>query len=71
MVVVPALKADTTPDVEIVAINGLDDAQGVVACGVAVPERVEVLPIQALSVPVIEGKALTVKVAVCVQPFVF
>lgn len=60
IVVVPVLKADTTPAVETVAISGLDEAQGVVACGVAVPVRVDVLPMQALSVPVMEGKELTV-----------
>lgn len=71
IVVVPALKADTTPVVETVAIAEFDDAQGVVACAVAVPVRVEVLPMQALSVPVIMGKALTVNITEVSQPLVF
>ena len=71
IVVVPADTPVTTPVLETVATPVLDDAQGVVASGVAEPVSVELWPTQATNVPVIVGKAFTVNVAVCVQPFVF
>lgn len=60
IIVVPTLKAETTPVVETVAIVVFDDAQGVVGCAVAVPVRLDVLPMQALSVPLIDGKELMI-----------
>lgn len=71
MFTVPALTPVTTPVLETVAIAVFDDAQGVMACAVAEPVSVEVLPIHALSVPVIVGKGFTKKLAVWSQPFVF
>lgn len=71
MVVVPADTAVTTPVLEIVATAVFEEVQGVVASAVAEPVSAEVLPIQALSVPEIVGRAFTVKVAICVQPFAF
>jgi hypothetical protein len=71
IVVVPAATPVTTPAVLIVAIPVLEEAHGVVPCAVAEPVKVDVEPIQQFKVPLIVGKALTVKVEVVVQPFVF
>ena len=70
MVTVPALIPVTTPVLETVAMAVLEDVQGVVACAVAEPVKVEVLPTQAFKVPLIVGNALTVKVALAMQLFV-
>ena len=70
MVTVPALIPVTTPMLETVAIAVFEEVQGVVACAVALPVSVEVLPTQAFKVPLIVGKAFTVKVAVVIQSFV-
>lgn len=71
MVEVPALTPVTTPVLDTVATALLDEVQGVVASAVAEPVSVEVLPTQALSVPLMMGSAFTVKVALMVQPFEF
>ena len=71
IVVVPGDTAVTTPALEIVATPVLEEVQGIVASGLVEAVSVDVLPTQALSVPEIEGNEFTVKVAVCVQPFVF
>ena len=71
MVVVPTATAVTTPVLEIVAIEVLDDAHGVVASGVAEPVKVDVNPRHAFIVPVIVGSAYTVKVPVVIQPLLF
>ena len=71
MVVVPALKALTTPVLDIVATAVLDDVQGVVASAVAEPVSVDVCPTQATSVPDIVGNAFTVKVAIMIQALEF
>jgi hypothetical protein len=70
MVTVPALIPVTTPALETVAIAVLDEVQGVVACGLAEPVKVDVLPTQATKVPVIVGSSFTVKLAVVIQSFV-
>ena len=70
MVTVPALTPVTTPVLETVAIAVLEDVQGVVACAVAEPVKVDVLPTQAFKVPLMVGNALTVKLAVVIQSFV-
>ena len=66
----PALTPVTTPALVTVATAVFDDVQGVVACEVAEPVRVEVEPIQAFKVPPIVGKEFTVNVAVVIQSFV-
>jgi hypothetical protein len=68
MVVVPAAKAVTTPVLEMVATAVLEEDHGLDADGLVVALKVEVNPSQALNVPEITGLALTVKVAVVVQP---
>ena len=70
MVTVPALTPVTTPALETVATAVFEDVHGVVACAVAEPVSVEVLPIQAFKVPLIVGKGFTVNVAVVIQSFV-
>jgi len=67
-VVVPAATAVTRPVLFTVATPVLEDTHGVLAAAVPDPVSCEVLPIHALSVPVIVGKAFTVNVAVCWQP---
>ena len=67
----PAVTPVTTPPFVIVATAVVPDIQGVTAFGVAVPSKVVELPTHALNVPVIAGFALTVTIAVVVQPFVF
>jgi hypothetical protein len=68
MVVVPAATAVTTPELEMVATPKADEDQGLVASGLVVAVRVELNPTQALKVPDITGFALTIKLAVVVQP---
>lgn len=68
MVVVPAVKAVTTPVLDTVATAVLDEIQGVVGCAVPEPVNVDVKPTQALMVPVIEDNTDTVKVPVMIQP---
>ena len=65
---VPAVKAVTTPVLDTVATAVFEDAHGVDGCAVADPVKVAVVPTHALMVPLIVGNALTVKVAVVVQP---
>ena len=60
----------TTPVLETVATAVFEEVQGVVACAVAEPLKVDVFPTQATSVPVIVGKGFTVNVAVVIQSFV-
>ena len=71
MVVVPAVRAVTTPVLDTVAIAVLDEVHGVVGWAVADPVKVEVDPAQAVIVPLIVGNALTVKVPVTIQPLMF
>jgi len=71
MVEVPALTPVTTPVLETVATAVLDEVHGVVASAVAEPVSVDVCPTQATSVPLIVGSALTVKLAVLIQPLEF
>ena len=61
IVTVPALIPVTTPNELIVAMPVFDEAHGVVACTVAVPVNVVVLPTQVVNVPLILGKALMIK----------
>jgi len=68
---VPALTPVTTPALVTVATAVLDEVHGVVASAVAEPVKVEVCPTQALNVPLIVGSALTVKLAVLIQPLEF
>ena len=68
MVVVPADTAVTTPVLEMVATAGTEEDQGLVASGLVVAVKVELNPTQALRVPDITGFALTIKLAVVVQP---
>ena len=70
MVTVPALIPVTIPALETVATAVFDEVQGVVACGLAEPVKVDVLPTQATKVPVIVGSSFTVKLAVVIQSFV-
>lgn len=64
IVELPAEIPVTTPPFVIVATPVLEDVHGFVTLGVAEPDRV-VLPFtHALKVPVIEGNAVTVTVAV-------
>ena len=70
MVTVPELTPVTTPTLETVAIAVFEDVQGTVACAVAVPVKVDVLPTHAFNVPPIVGNAFTVKLAVAIQSFV-
>ena len=67
---VPALTPVTMPPDVIVAMAGVADTHGVVACAVAEPDKVVDEPTQTLNVPLIVGKGLTVIVAVVVQPLV-
>ena len=68
---VPADTPVTTPELFTVATPGVAEAHGVVPSGEADPVNVVVNPTQTLNVPVIVGNALTVIVAVCVQPILF
>jgi len=68
---VPAATPVTTPPLVMVATPGVPDIHGVAALGVAVPNNVTLLATHTVNVPVIAGFALTVTIAVVVQPFVF
>ena len=67
----PADTPVTTPELLIVATPVLPEVHGVVTSGVPDPVNGVVDPTQTLNVPVIVGNALTVTVAVCVQPLLF
>ena len=71
MVTVPAETPVTTPVEDTVAIAVFEELQGVVGFGVPEPVNVFGSPTQAIKVPVIVGKALTVKVSDLVQPRLF
>jgi hypothetical protein len=68
IVAVPALTGVTKPLFDTVATAVFDDTHGVLAAAVPEPVNCVVLPIHTLSVPVIDGSALTVTVAVLVHP---
>ena len=71
IVEVPADTPVTTPVLETVATAVLEETHGLDAAAVAEPVNVVVKPTQAVNVPVIVGRALTVTVAVLIQPFEF
>ena len=71
IVVVPAVNAVTSPVFETVATKPLDDVHGLDVAGVAEPVNCEVPFTQAANVPVMVGNALTVNVAVIIQPLLF
>ena len=68
MTLVPAATPVTSPVALTVATAGVAETQGVVVAAVAVPVSWVVAPTQTVSVPVIVGRALTVTVAVVLQP---
>ena len=68
IIVVPALTPVTTPAVLTVATEVFEAPHGLVAAGVPDPVNALVEPTQILTVPVIVGNALTVSVAVILQP---
>ena len=68
MTVVPAATPVTSPVALTVATAGVAETQGVVTAAVADPVSWVVAPTQTVSVPVIVGRALTVTVAVVLQP---
>jgi hypothetical protein len=68
---VPAATPVTTPVLETVATPVLEDTHGLEAAAVADPVKVVVKPTQADNVPVIVGSALTVTIAVFIQPLEF
>ena len=65
--VVPAVTPVTKPLEETVAMEGLEETQGLFVAAVAEPVNCVVAPIQTTFVPVIAGMALTVTVAVTEQ----
>lgn len=67
----PAATPVTTPVLLTVATAGVAETHGFTAAGVPEPVSVVVAPTQTVSVPVMVGFALTVTVAVCVQPTLF
>ena len=68
MTLVPANTPVTTPVLLTVATVVVADVHGLVASGVPEPVKVVVDPSQTVKVPVIVGVALTVTVAVFIQP---
>jgi hypothetical protein len=68
---VPAPTAVTNPVELTVATEVVPETQGFVAAGVPEPFNCVVAPMQTVNVPVIVGKAVTVTVAVVVQPVLF
>ena len=68
MTLVPAATPVTRPVALTVATPGVAETQGVVTAAVADPVSWVVAPTQTVSVPVIVGRALTVTVAVVLQP---
>ena len=68
MTLVPAATPVTSPVALTVATAGVAETQGVVTAAVADPVSWVVAPTQTVSVPVIVGRALTVTVAVVLQP---
>ena len=68
---VPAAIPVTNPAVLTVATDVVADTQGVVVAAVPEPVNCVVAPAQSVRVPVIVGTALTVTVAVFVQPPLF
>ena len=71
IVVVPGATPVTIPALVIVATPVLDDVHGLTAAGVPEPVNVVVEPTQTVNVPPIVGCALTVTVAVLLQPLLF
>jgi hypothetical protein len=71
ILVVPTATLVTKPVVETVAIVGADESHGVEPAAVAEPVNCVEEPKQADKLPVIVGKAVTVRVAVVVQLFEF
>ena len=69
MVVVPTKIDVTKPVVSIVATELLDETQGLVGEGAALPVNWVVKPTQTLKFPVMVGNAFTVIVSVILQPF--
>ena len=65
---VPSVTPVTRPVLEIVATAVVADILGVVVAAVTDPVNWEVNPPQTVSVPAIAGRALTVTVAILVQP---
>jgi hypothetical protein len=68
---VPALTPVTTPALFTVATPGVAEIHGFTAAGVPDPVNVVVAPTQTVNVPVMVGSALTVTVAVLLQPLLF
>jgi hypothetical protein len=70
-VLVPAETPVTTPELDIVATAVVPETQGVVMSAIPEPVNTVVEPTQTFKVPEIVGKALTVTVAVVIQPLLF
>jgi len=69
IVVVPLATPVTRPVLLTVATDVLDDTHGLLAAGVPLPVNCDVPPLaQVFNVPVMVGRAFTVKVAVCWHP---
>lgn len=64
MTVDPAETPETTPELLTVATPVFDDTQGLTNAGLAEPTRAVVDPTHTIGVPVIVGRAFTVKIAV-------
>jgi hypothetical protein len=71
IILVPVATPVTTPVLLTVATAGVPETQGLVAAAVPEPVNVVVEPIQVVKVPVIVGFAVTVTVAVILQPLLF
>ena len=68
MTLVPAATPDTNPDPLTVAISGEAETHAFEFAAVGEPVNWVVDPAQTVNVPEIEGSALTVTVAVILQP---
>lgn len=68
MVTVPVAIPVTIPLLSTVAMEVLEEVQGLVAAGVPEPFRSVVAPTQTVSVPVMFGRFLTVTFAVLLHP---
>ena len=64
----PGLIPVTIPVILTVATAGVADTHGLTAAGVPEPVKVVVDPSQIVNVPVIDGSAFTVTVAVMLHP---
>lgn len=71
IVVVPGARPVTSPVLETVATDVLEEIHGFDDAGTSEPVNWVLKPTQTLSVPVIVGRGLTVMVAVCWQPLLF